>query len=121
MPAQQADDDARRKAVFYAESVLRGQLGVLEGCVVLAEIAGRVVPSWIDDSDFAVIGGVASECDGIPLGDVRHQWKGAALERMDAEAQKYTDQVRDLVVKACENIVARFGNRDEDQLPGSVV
>jgi hypothetical protein len=121
MSAHEADVEARRMAVGYAESVLRGRLGILEGCVALADIAGRVVPSWCDDSDFAIIGSIASECDGIPLGNARHQWKGAALERMDAAAQKYTDQVRDVVVSACENIVARFGNRDEDQLPGSAV
>ena len=120
MSNHEADDEARRKAVGYAESVLRGRLGVLEGCVALADIAGRVMPSWLDDPDLAIFGAIASECDGVPLGHARHQWKGAALERMDAAAQKYTDEVRDVVVKACENIVARFGNRDEDQLPGSV-
>jgi hypothetical protein len=117
----EAKEEARRKAVRHAQAVLNGQLGILEGCVALAEVADRVVPAWFDDPDFAGIVGIASECEGIPLGDVRHQWKGQALERMDAEAHRYADQVRDVVVKACENIVSRFGDRDDDQFSASVV
>jgi hypothetical protein len=121
MQSDAARELARREAVRCASAILSGELGVLEGSVAIAQVADRVVPSWFEDPDFAAIGGVASECDGLLLGDVRHQWQGDALARMDAEAQRYTDQVRDTVVKACENIVARFGDRDEDLYPGSVV
>ena len=121
MSTQVTSEWARREAVRNAQAILTGRLGILEGCVALAKVADAVVPAWFDDPDFSVIGGVASECHGIPLGDVRHQWQGEALERMDAESQRYADQVRDVVVKACEDIISRFGDRDGDLFPGSAV
>jgi hypothetical protein len=121
MSAFEASKGARREAVRYAQAILTRQLSILESCVALTRVADRVVPIPSDDPDFAVFAGVASECDGIPLGEVRQQWKVDALSRMDAEAQRYTDQVRDQVLAACENIVARFGDRQEDQFSGSVV
>ena len=121
MQPDMARERARREVVRYATAILSGDLGVLKGSVAIATVAGNVVPSWFEDPDFAPIGGIASECDGLALGDVRHQWRGEALSRMDAEAQRYSDQVRETVVRACENLIARFGNRDEDLYPGSVV
>src|SRR5688572_28977885 len=118
MQPDMARERARREVFRYASAILSGHLGVLEGSVAIARVAGSAVPSWIEDPDFAPIGGIASECDGLALGDVRHQWQGEALSRLDTEAQRYADQVRETVLRACENIVARFGSRDEDVYPG---
>ena len=112
---------ARDEAVKRARAVLAGELDVLYGCVLLAQIADSVVPDWRLDPDFVVFGAVASESDNIPLGPAREQWKGEALARMDAMAEHYAAQVRDEVLKACNSVVARFDNRKGDMLQGSVV
>jgi len=112
MTAPSGSDWARGEAVKRARAILAGELDVLYGCVVLAEIADGVVPDWRDDPDFVVFGAVASECDDIPLGPARLQWQGEALARMDAMAKEYAGRTRDVVLKACENVVSRFGERD---------
>jgi hypothetical protein len=99
---------ARHSVVGAATDMLQGRLGLTEGCRRLAGLAHDVVPDWRIDADFVVFGAVASETDNYPVGAARAHWNPEALEREDAKRAKYEGAVRDSVLKACGNVIARF-------------
>jgi hypothetical protein len=65
-----------RDALKTAKDVLGQEIGMIEGCIVLAACAHQVVPDWRIDPDFVVFGLVSSSTDHLPFGEVR-----APLER----------------------------------------
>jgi hypothetical protein len=91
---------------------------VLEGCIPLASIAHGVVSDWASDPDFVVCGTVASEIDALPFGPVRERWSSAALARADANIARYSDAMREQILEACRNIVARFETTAADTPEG---
>jgi hypothetical protein len=99
-----------RDALRTAHAVLDGKTGVLEGCIALASYAHDVVPDWRVDADFVIFGAIASDTDHLPFGEVRNRWSSAALARADEEIEAITDRVRAKVLKACENLIARFSS-----------
>jgi hypothetical protein len=119
--SHEAKESAVQEAIHCARAVLAGEIDVLEACVTLHKLADAVVPSWVEDPDFQIFGAIASECDGIPLGEARKQWKDQALARIDADAQRYSQIVREEVVKACQNVVSRFAVTQGHPANGSAV
>jgi len=104
----EGSSSARHSVVEAATDMLQGRLGLTEGCRRLAGLANEVVPDWRLDSDFVVFGGMASETDTYPVGAAREYWSSQALEREDEKRAKYEATVRDSVLKACANVIARF-------------
>lgn len=105
---------AHRSAVDVAGAILRGNVTLLLGCRRLATLAHDVVPDWRVDPDFVVFGGVASEVADLPIGPERARWNSAALAREDARIGTYEAAVRDRVLKACRNVLLRFGSAGAD-------
>jgi hypothetical protein len=118
MSAQVASTWSTTEAVRLARAVLSGEVGVLEGCIPLASIAHNVVSDWVSDPDFVVCGAVASEIDALPFGPVRERWSSAALASADATIARYTETMREQILEACRNIVARFGATTVDTPEG---
>jgi hypothetical protein len=110
MSAHVANAWSRIEAVRKARAIFAGDLGVLEGCILLSSLAHNVVPDWRVDPDFVVFGAVASETGHLPLGSVRTQWSSEALARADLEIERYTEAVKEGVLVACRNIIERFGD-----------
>jgi hypothetical protein len=108
MASHEANAWSRSEAVRNARAILAGELGVLEGCILLASLAHAVVPNWVADPDFVVLGALASEIDHLPFGSVRTQWSAEALARADVEIEKITQLARADVLVACRHIVERF-------------
>jgi len=100
----------KRTAVATAKAVLSGELGLIEGCVVLSGVAHGLVPRWHDDPDFLVFGVVASDTDHLPTGSARKYWNPDALAREDQRIAEYGAKSRTDIVTACQNIIARFGD-----------
>lgn len=105
------NERARLTAVQCATAILNGELGLLEGCQRLADLADSLVDSWLDDRDFVLFGGVASEADGLPLGTARQYWSAEAFEREDRDIARYEAAVGDQVRAACRNVLARFSEK----------
>ena len=105
------DMEARLAAVAYAKGILNETIGLFEGCLRLADLSHALVDSWIDDPDFVLFGGIASEVDGLPIGRARQYWSAEALEREDRKLARYESEVKELVREACRNVVARFSGR----------
>ena len=100
----------KRAAVATAKAVLTGELGLIEGCVALSQVAHGLVPRWHDDPDFFVFGVVASDTDHLPTGSARKYWNSDALAREDHHIAQYEAKARTDILAACQNIVARFGD-----------
>jgi hypothetical protein len=75
----------------------------LLACRALAELRSQLpkVPEKIMDIFIAV----ASETDGLPLGEDRQRWDINALKKADEEAQEYRSKVQDLVRQALQELV----------------
>ena len=107
-PRKKKEQPDRGAVLDAAQSILAGDLGVLEGCIRLSSLGHAMVPDWRIDTDFVVFGAVASEIDHLPFGDVRSRWSAEALRRADAEIGRITEGAKEDVIRACENILARF-------------
>ena len=81
---------------------------MLDGCVHLSHLSHQLVPDWRVDPDLVVFGVVASDCDHLPLGEVRKMWSDEALAKADAEIAKLDAFYRSKVLDACSNVIARF-------------
>jgi len=111
---------ARAEVARKAQAILSGELGVLDGCIPLAQLAHDVVPDWRVDRDFLVFGVISSSIDHLPFGSVRRQWSAEALARADSEIALLTDLNRDDVLLACRNVVDRFGAPESNAPHGAV-
>jgi hypothetical protein len=96
------------QALFIAQGILSGDVGIIEGCIRLYSFSNDIVPDWRVDPDFVIFGAVASETDHLPFGEVRSHWSAAALVKADSEIAKITENVGSKVRIACEHVVARF-------------
>ena len=96
-------------ALAVARGVLAGESSVIEGSIVLAQYAHHMVPSWALDPDFRVFGALASETHDLPFGEVRSRWSSAGLAKADAKIERITKAYRTDVLRACANLIARFG------------
>jgi hypothetical protein len=65
----------------------------------LPELENRV-----READFLFLTGVASECDGMPLGAERQYWASDSLREKDLQAQSYERQIREEVLSAFARI-----------------
>jgi hypothetical protein len=97
------------EALNVAREVLAGERSVIEGSVLLAGYAHNIVPDWRIDPDFVIFGALASETDHLPFGQVRDQWSSAGLAKADVEIAAISENYRENVLRACANLIARFG------------
>lgn len=96
-------------ALVVAREVLAGERSVIEGSIVLARYAHDMVPDWALDPDFRIFGALASETDDLPFGEVRSRWSSASLAKADAKIERITEEYRTEVLRACANLIVRFG------------
>ncbi len=106
-----ANSWAREAAVECACAVLEGRLCIFEGCQKLADLASALVENWVDDPDFVLFGGIASETDGSPIGATRALWSAEGLAREDRSLIPFEAAVAEQVRAACRNVVARFSEK----------
>jgi hypothetical protein len=101
-------------AVEAAKLMLAGELGVIEGCRLLADLAHALVPDWTVDPDFVVFGALASDTDRLPTGTARQYWDPAALAREDRDIERIEASARSDVLAACRNVVSRFQSASDE-------
>jgi hypothetical protein len=99
---------SQAEAVQIAQTVIAGELGLLEGARNLADLGPVLVPEASADPDFSVLVAVASEVDDLPLGPTRALWDPAVLVEKDREISEYESRVRDVVLEACHSIRRRY-------------
>jgi hypothetical protein len=104
------DEHARRSAVETAQAVIAGKIGIIEGSIRLASLAHDVVPNWVTDEDFVVLGALSSETDHLPTGSARQYWSATALAEADVAIERIEQNAREDVFRACTNIIKRFAD-----------
>ena len=110
LPVPQSSKHAA-DAVDVARAILDGSLSVLEGARKMADIhlySGHVRQPV--DEDYALLLGIASETDHLPLGEVRNRWAAEALVKKDAETQEAEVFFRARAFKAARVLIARYEN-----------
>lgn len=75
---------------------------MIEGCRML--VRHRVELERIAPDAFAVIVGVESETDDLPVGLQRSQWSSEALEVKDRQRDVYLRSVQEPLLAACRAI-----------------
>lgn len=97
----------RKRAVAVAMGMLDGSIHYLEGAIELSFLRFEVdLPE--DDNDFLTFAAIASEIDHLPIGKQRQYWSQEALERHEAEIQKFNNWAKDISLSECKSIVARL-------------
>jgi len=87
-----------------AARVIDGQMDPLSGC---REVL-RIRPSLpeVPDELWDVFSAVASEIDGLPIGEEREVWDREVLKSKDREVEDYRRHVQGIVVQAFEELRA---------------
>jgi hypothetical protein len=86
--------------------MLSGGLDLVEGCRVLARYAVEL--EQIAPAEYAVIAGVESETDDLPVGQQRSRWASDALAQKDREKEAYLRTVEETVLAACRRILDKM-------------
>jgi|SRR5579862_8243238 len=86
---------------------------LLGGSVSVTEAARRIIGPAYElgsalEEPFKTFLGIDSETDAFPLGTVRERWSPGALQRQDADRERYETIVRDRALKACREILRRL-------------
>ena len=89
-----------------AQSILSGELGVVEGSRHLAKLGFEVGAE--DDPRFIFFVGVDSETDHLPLGEVRHHWSPDALLAKDEELKSFEISVRERAFEICRSLIDKY-------------
>ncbi len=97
----------RQQVVQLAKAMLRGEVGVLQGCRMM--LAYRFCTGLDEfDEDLLTFVGVESQEDHLPIGPERQFWNPAALERVDGEIKEAERVHRPAVMLACESLIRRL-------------
>jgi hypothetical protein len=78
-------------AVEIIDGARRGEIGFLLAAIKINSILHEL-PEFerrVREDDFLFLTGVASECDGLPLGSERQYWAPVSLEEKDIHADAY--------------------------------
>ena len=100
------------RAIAIARESLRGNYDFLLACRDLADIRERL--PRVSDDLMDVFVGVASETDGLPIGDERRHWAAEPLESKDQLIAGYRVRMQSAVIEALQHLLAVLG-RDGDQ------
>jgi hypothetical protein len=92
------------RAKKFAAQALSGEIHMFLACRKIASETAALqnIPRDIT----AVFDGVASEIDGLPVGDERLYWEHRALLEQDAEIERYLAEVGPTLRDAMEKLVA---------------
>ena len=100
--------DVRRRAGLLAAAVVRGEIGILDGCWALGALVGQA-ELGAGDPDAQVIDLVCSELDGLPLGSFRAHWAPEALDRLAPQLESAATWAKPIATPAVQSLARRFG------------
>jgi hypothetical protein len=89
--------------VDLLEELIRGQVGLTEGCRLVVD---KYYPLERDNALFNPFKGFESESDAFPIGDVRDLCAPASLHRMDLLRESTEAWYRDWLVEAAKKLLA---------------
>ncbi|KAA0076527.1 hypothetical protein [Tardiphaga sp. P9-11] len=102
---------AKQLLVETAKLMIAGDLDLVEGCRKLIRVS-RGCDALLSHPDLVPIVGFESETDDYPLGEVRSAYEKTYLAKLDQEIAEYSGRARPSVLKACQFIVAMYGEKN---------
>ena len=97
---------AGAELVATAETMLRGELQLIEGCRKICSLRHKVDNP--ESEVFLPIRGIESETDHFPLGRMREHCSPDYLAQADEQMNRYVADVREDILAACREIVRAF-------------
>ena len=97
----------RERAGEVAKRALSGEYDLLLACRDLTSMKSHL--QGVSEDIVNTFVGVASEVDDLPIGAERRNWSLNALKANDIEANKYREQVRDVVTGALRELLVALG------------
>ena len=82
---------SQREAARVARGILEGRQGICEGCRALKALAYDVVPDWVADPDFVVVGAldsgswIGSRSDMFVTDGIRRHWPHSISSAKEVE------------------------------------
>ncbi len=95
----------KKEALAVAQDMLDGKKGVIEGARLLVNLRPGVTRDEFDPY-FLPFVAIASETDGLPVGEERKLWADYALEKKDKEIRQAEDSFREEALTACRALIA---------------
>ena len=94
----------KNRAKEVARLTVAGKHDVLLACREIADLKDQLtdVPSEIMDTFI----GVASEIDGLPVGEERKHWSAEALMKKDEQLNNYRNRVKKIVETEMWNLMS---------------
>jgi Protein of unknown function (DUF2489) len=100
---RRASESEHRRAKEIAQSVLDGQIPVLEAVRELVSLAHTDAIADVEDRKFIIA--VQCETDHLPVGEVRKLWASYALKEKDVEIARAEESYRTDFLQTCRRIV----------------
>jgi Family of unknown function (DUF6228) len=98
----------QRIAVDISRQILKGEIGIIAGCIQMNMIGHELFYRPAIDKDFLIFVVVASETDHLPTNDTCKYWDKIILKEKQIEINNIENNYRDDVFKACRSIVNRW-------------
>jgi hypothetical protein len=102
--------DAKRNILRLANKMLDGEMELIEGCRLIANLALYISDEqtgYPDELLFPFIA-VASDTDHLPTGSCRAHYDKDYLNELDKERQKYIEEARNDIMEACREVIKTF-------------
>jgi hypothetical protein len=98
------DETSLERVKRIAVQALSGEIHMFLACIKISNetINLQNIPREIT----VVFDGIASEIDGLPIGDERQYWDTVALLEQDKEIERYLAEVGPVLKEAMEKLVA---------------
>ncbi len=101
---------ARAELLRIAHEIVDGRVRPLAGaCALCGHL--HAVEGELNRNSRDLIVGVASECDGLPLGSERQYWAPEALREKDKKADEYEQQVGQDIIQVARELLVQFSGR----------
>lgn len=109
---------SEKAARDLAERVVRGTIDPLAACIEVTRWRPHL--EQVPEDLWDVFAGVASELDGLPIGEERQNWERRALEVRDAKADQYRASVGRTVTEAFRQLLLLLPEPESDFLESSM-
>ena len=100
----------KKKIVDLAQRIVTGQVEILLGCREIVAPINELLSKGYDENKELLnfFKGVDSESDDLPLGAERKRWNEDALKEKDKIRDKYSSDIKNEVIKNCQELIALF-------------
>ena len=92
--------------VFYAESVINGDMAIGYGSVKIEEMLFEL--EIRENKDYRIFIALNSETDSYPVEDARQYWNIQSINEKDRSLKEIEEQYKSEIVEACEKIVSKY-------------